>query len=340
MSSLADKFRRQSSGPWLRWFLGLSFTLLALFFLSRMVDWKHFVTLLGSVPLGILLLTVALYLVSVLLRSFAWQLLLQRKATLYHTFITLNEGYFFNNIFPLRIGELARAVLMGRRTRQGVFSVLLTIVVERSYDLVIAAGLFLATLPLAFSLAWAEPAALLLLLVVGAGLFILYLAARRREWVEEKVASIGMRRQWVKRWVLPQIRSLMQGFSVLIRIEYFLGSLALIFAAWILAIVRDWVLIGTLVSDAPLWWAALGASAANIAGAIPSVMGALGTYELGGTGALTLVGMPGEAALAYLLIVHMIHLVISTCIGAFGLSREGQTLASLYTDIHRTERVG
>ncbi len=86
--------------------------------------------------------------------------------------------------------------------------------------------------------------------------------------------------------------------------------------------------------------AALGVSAANIAGAVPSVMGALGTYELGGTGALTLVGMSGEAALAYLLIEHVIHLAISTGIGAYGLSQEGQTLASLYADIRHSRQAG
>ena len=74
--------------------------------------------------------------------------------------MTLNEGYFFNNILPFRMGELARAFLMGRRSRLGMFYVLSTIVVERSYDLVIAASLLLLTLPLALKLEWARPIAI------------------------------------------------------------------------------------------------------------------------------------------------------------------------------------
>jgi len=324
----------------LRWLPGLAVTALALFLLSRFVDWRQFIEALVSIPPAIILFTVALYLVSVLIRSAGWQLLLQRKVTLYQAVITLNEGCFFNNLLPFRIGEVARGFLMGRRSGLGLFHVLSTIVVERSYDLAITVGIFLATLPLAFRLDWAGPAAALLLVLIGAGLLVLFLAARRRGWVEAKAARLGVRWRWFGRWVRPHLRSLLDGFSLFNRVEYFAGSLVLIFAAWMLAVFRDWILIRELVPQAPFWWAALGVSAANIAGAVPSVMGALGTYELGGTSALTLVGMSGEAALAYLLIEHVIHLAISTGIGAYGLSQEGQTLASLYADIRHSRQAG
>jgi uncharacterized membrane protein YbhN (UPF0104 family) len=127
----------------------------------------------------------------------------------------------------------------------------------------------------------------------------------------------------------------LNGFSVLTRFEYFAGSFGLLALSWFLAILRDWMLIRTFIDDAPFWWAALGISAANIVGAVPSVMGALGTYELGGTGALALVGMPSEAALAYILVVHVTHLFFSTLIGAYGLSQEGQTLSELVAEIRR-----
>ena len=120
---------------------------------------------------------------------------------------------------------------------------------------------------------------------------------------------------------------------MLTRVEYFAGSFGLLALSWFLAIVRDWILIRVFVPDAPLWWAALGISAANIVGAVPSVMASLGTYELGAVGALTLVGMPKEFALAYALIVHVTHLIFSALIGAYGLSREGQTISEVYTEI-------
>ncbi len=336
MSSAAAKDRRPVVRLLLRLLPGLIVTSIAIWLLSRIVDWQDFTANLISVPVSLIVLSVVMYLVSMVIRALAWQFLLQRKASLTQVILALNEGYFFNNILPFRIGELARAFLLGRRSGLGLFHVLSTIVVERSYDLAIAAGLLLATLPLALKLDWARPMAVLLLAGIIGGLFLVYLAARRREWVEGWFAALGKRWGWVSRWVQPQLHSVLDGFSVFTRVEFFAGSLALLISSWFLAILRDWILIRVFVPDAPIWWAALGISAANIMGAVPSVMGALGTYELGGTGALTLVGMSGESALAYILIVHVTHLLFSTMIGAFGLSREGQTFSSLYADIRRS----
>jgi glycosyltransferase 2 family protein len=336
VSSLVVREKRPIFRTLLRWLPGLLITSLALVLLFRIIDWDQFIASLAAIPVGVIFLTIALYLVSIIFRSLAWQLLLQRKVTLSQAFLTLNEGYFFNNVLPFRIGEVARAFLMGRRSRLGLFHVLSTIMVERFYDLAIAAGLLLATLPFALKLDWARPVALIVLAVIAIALLLLFLAARNRDWVESRAVLIGGRWRWFNRWVLPQIHSVLDGFSVLTRVEFFAGSLALLLACWFTAVLRDWVLIRIFVPTAPLWWAALGLGAANMVGAVPSVMGALGTFELGGTGALTLVGMPGEAALAYLLLVHVAHLIISTLIGAYGLSQEGQTLSSLYADIRHS----
>lgn len=339
MSSVVSKSWRSSARSLLRsslrWLPGVVVTFLAIWLLARMINWTEFRSSLAKVPVGVLVLTVCIYLVSMVLRALAWQLLLQRQVSATRAILVLNEGYLFNNILPFRMGELARAFLMGRHTRQGTFYVLSTIFVERSYDLVIAAALLLATLPLALNLEWARPVAMLLLGVMLAGLFVVYLAARHRERVEGWVDHLAWRWGWVRRWVLPQIHSVLSGFSVLTKVEYFAGSFALLALSWFLAIIRDWLLIRVFVPAAPLWWAALGISASNVVGAVPSVMASLGTFELGAVGALTLVGMAKGSVLAYALITHVTHLISSSLIGVYGLSQEGQTLSALYAEIRR-----
>jgi glycosyltransferase 2 family protein len=327
---------RPAARSLLRWVPGLLITALAFWLLTRFVNWSEFTAALAAIPLGLFLLAAVIYLVSMVIRAAAWQFLLQRKVTLGQAFIAINEGYFFNNILPFRIGEMARAFLLGRRSGLGLFFILSTIVVERFFDLAIASSLLLATLPLALKLDWARPIAALLLVGIGLVLFLLFLAARRRDWVEKKAAGLANRWAWFRRWIMPGLHSILDGFSVLTRVEFFAVSLGILLSSWLLASVRDWILLRSFVPQAPFWWAALGISAANFFGAVPSVMGALGTFELGGTGALKIVGMPGEAALACVLVVHVIHLIFSTIIGAYGLSREGQTITSLYADIRRT----
>lgn len=335
MSSALSDDRRTTARSLVRWLPGVLITVLAFWLLAREIEWNVFLTALTSVPLGILLLTIVIYLISMVARAIAWQFLLQRKVSAGRVILALNEGYFFNNTLPFRMGELARAFLLGRRSRLGMFHILSTIVVERSYDLVIAASLLLFTLPLALRLDWARPIATLLLVVILSGLFLVYLAARRREWVERQAERLGGRWSFFRRWVLPQLHNILNGFSVMTRVEFFAGSFGFLLLSWTLAIFRDWLLIRVFVAEAPLWWAALGISASNIVGAVPSVMASLGTYELGAVGALTLVGMTKESVLAYALIVHVTHLIFSTIIGAFGLSQEGQTLSQLYAEIRR-----
>ncbi len=341
MSSVVSRNWRESARSLprklLRWLPGVVVTLLAVYVLARLINWGEFLSALVRIPAGLIVLAIVIYLVSMVMRGLAWQYLLQRQVDVPRVVLTLNEGYFFNNILPFRMGELARAILMGRHSQRGTFYVLSTIVVERSYDLVIAAGLLLATIPLALNLEWARPVATLLLALVAAGLLALYLAARHRERVEGLVDRLAGRWGWVKRWVSPQVHSILSGFSMLTRFEYFAGSFGLMALSWFLAIVRDWLLIRVFVPDAPLWWAALGISAANLAGAVPSVMAALGTYELGAVTALSLVGMNQAYILAYTLVVHVIHLISSSLIGGYALSREGQTISRLYAEIRRAK---
>lgn len=333
MSSVVSRDWRITARSLLQWLPGILISFWAFWFIARVVDWPEFLALLGSIPPGTLLFNVALYFITITVRSLCWQFLLQRKVTLGQSFLALSEGYMLNNILPFRLGELGRAFLLGRRSRLGMFRVLSTVVVERSYDLAFAAGLLLATLPLALGMEWARPAATILLFVILSGLLLLYLAARNRDWVERMFEQIAGRWTIVKRFILPQIHSVLDGFSVLTRFDFFAASLGLLALTWLLGIFRDWILIRAFVPNAPMWWGALGVSATNIAGAVPSVMASLGTFEAGATGALSLVGMPVEAALAYALVVHVTHLIFSSLIGFYGLSREGQTISNLVLEL-------
>ena len=335
MNSTETRDWRSSARSMLRWLPAIAVTALVFWLLAREINWHDFLISLSSVPLPTLGLSVVLYLAGMVIRAIGWQFLLQRRVSVKTAVIVLCEGYLFNNILPFRIGELARAFLMGRRSNLGLFQVLPTIVVERSYDLVIAASLLLATLPLALKLDWARPVAILLLAVILAGLFALFLAARNQEWVETRAEQLGGRWGLIRRWILPQLHNILNGFSVLNKFEYFVGSFGLLLVSWALAVLRDWVLIRAFVPGAPLWWGALGVSASNILGAVPSVMASLGTYEYGAVGALTLVGMASELVLAYSLIAHVTHLIFSSLIGVFGLSQEGETFSNLYAEIRR-----
>ncbi len=308
-------------------------TAIAVWFLAKSINWSDFVSTLETFPITVLLGVVAIYLLSMLARAMCWWTLLQRKVSPGRAVLGLNEGYFINNILPLRLGELGRSVLIGKHSELGAFYVLSTVVVERSYDLVFAAGLLLATLPLALKMDWARPVAILLLAVILAGLAALYFAARYRVPLEARLLKWSERRPFIKRWIIPPLSSLLNGFSVLTRPQFFILSFLFLALSWTLALFNSWLIIATLHPGAPFWWAMLAISASNLGGALPSASASLGVFEAAAVAALALVGMQNEAALAYALIVHVTHLIFSSLIGGYALSQEGKSLADIYADL-------
>jgi uncharacterized protein (TIRG00374 family) len=323
-----------SSRSWIwQWLIGILLTGGAVFMLSRVIKWEDFKTALTTFRPEQLLLLVGIYLISMFFRAFCWQTLLQRKVSLGRALLGMNEGYFLNTILPLRLGELGRSFLIGRRTGMGTLATLSTVVVERAYDLAIAAGILLATLPFVLKMDWARSLAVVLLLFIIGSLFGLFLAARHRDaldgWLMNRFGHLKL----YKRLVQPSLRSLLAGFAVLTRFEFFAISLSALLLSWGLALVRDYLVISTLVPAAPLWWAMLAISVSNLGGALPSMMASLGTFEGAATGAMVLAGARPEVGLVYALVVHIIHLISSSIIGAIGLAQEGQSLTKLVANL-------
>jgi glycosyltransferase 2 family protein len=325
---------KKSRGWILQWGLGFLLSGVAVFFLTRVISWEDLKSAFLAIPPWTLLAALGIYLFSMGLRAWAWQTLLQRRVSLGRAWLVMAEGYFLNNILPFRLGELGRAFLMGRRTGQGMLNVLPTIVVERAYDLAYAAALLLSTLPYVLKMDWARPLATLILGLIVLGLFSLYLAARNRTKLEVWLGQVGQRSHLVKRFVLPQLHAILDGFAVLTRFELFAVSLFALGLSWFTAIFRDWIILNSLSpSGAPLWWALLAISASNLGGALPSMAASLGTFEGAATGAMVLAGASPAIGLAYALIIHVIHLVVSTILGLIGLSQEGESLGKLISEL-------
>jgi glycosyltransferase 2 family protein len=131
-----------------------------------------------------------------------------------------------------------------------------TIVIERAFDLVMAAALLLTTLPLALGMAWARPVALVTLVIVVSGLIAMFLVARHHERVLVWVQRLGQRWPLVQKQVVPRIGSLLSGISVLENPSQFFLSFFWIAISWGIWVVIYWVMLLTIAPEAPLWWAA------------------------------------------------------------------------------------
>ncbi|HEX7434754.1 MAG TPA: lysylphosphatidylglycerol synthase transmembrane domain-containing protein, partial [Anaerolineaceae bacterium] len=136
--------------PWnnmKRWLPGVLISAFVFWLILRNISWPKVGAALALISPAAIAVVIVLYFISLAARVLCWQTLLQRKVPFKRTFFVMGEGYLLNNVFPLRVGELGRAVLLSRDKGLGFFQVLSTIVVERAYDMAIAASLLLGTLP-------------------------------------------------------------------------------------------------------------------------------------------------------------------------------------------------
>jgi uncharacterized protein (TIRG00374 family) len=264
------------------------------------------------------------------LRALCWQILLQRKAPFPRVFFVLSEGYLINNLLPLRVGELGRAALLGRDNGLGLFRVLSTIIVERAYDLAIAASLILSTLPLVLNMDSSRTLAISILSVVILGLFALYWMARYRDQVQLLVSKLGGRFAFINKWITPKLGAILDGFAVLTRPEYFVMSLGLMVLSWGSIILEEFIILRNLVPQAPLWWVGFVMSAAALGAAIPSAPAGLGVFEGVTVGALSLLGVDPGKGLAFAVLAHLVSFTFSNIMGIIGLIREGESISSFY----------
>jgi glycosyltransferase 2 family protein len=319
-----------------RWLPGVLISFIAIAALFQLSNWEDIS--LAFTALQPLNVAVAFLLIVISLgtRAMAWVVLLERRATLSKAFFTINLGYLLNNLFPLRAGEIGRALFMGRSTGVSPLHVLSTIVIERAFDLAMAAILLLTTLPLALGMTWARPVAIITLVVVISGLIALYLVARNNETVLGWIQRLGQRWSFVEKQVVPRIGSLLSGLSVLKRPSQFFLSFFWIALSWAIWVIVYWIMLLTIAPEAPFWWAIFVNAVLAMGVAIPAAPSALGVFEASIVAALALLGVT-EGALGYAILMHIIQFALTGVFGFWALLQEGRSLTSIFGEIQARE---
>ncbi len=316
-----------------RWLPGVLISLVAIFVVLKLAEWEELGPALKTIRPIYIAAAVLLTLLFLGVRAIAWRVLLGGKASIAQTFWAINEGYLLNNIFPFRAGEFGRAVLLGQATGLGTMHVLSTIVIERAFDMAFAAGLLLATLPLALGMSWAKPVALITLGLVVLGLFILFLMSRYHRIVQGWLENIGKRWNFFQRFIVPQFSGLLDGLGSLTNPKQFVFSFLWIAVSWAIAVTEYWVVMLAIAPEAPFWWGAFADAVLALGIAIPSAPAALGTFEAALVGALTILNINETSALAYAITIHFMQFVTTGILGLIGLSKAGRSLGTIFSEI-------
>jgi uncharacterized protein (TIRG00374 family) len=320
-----------------RWLPGVLISLVAIAAILYFVDLHRFVDAIRSANYWLLLAVLAISFIWLAVRGMVWRTILRERAPYRDVFLTLCEGYLLNNFLPFRMGEIGRAFLLGRKTKLGFMEVIPTIVIERILDLAFAAAILLSVVPFVVGASGAGQIALIIGSVVVVGLVALYILAHNRVW------AMSLFQRLSTRWPGLQIRggsllaSLFSGLSILTDGWLFVRVLLWMTLNWAIAIFQFYLLILAFFPQATPVWSLFGLGAVAFGNAIPSLPGAVGTFEGAFGGAITLLSGDQSTALAAALTSHLFNYLSTGIIGLYALSSEGETLMGIYRQLRKKE---
>jgi hypothetical protein len=328
------------STEWRRIVPGLLISVVSLAIVLSLIDLGQFAEAIRQANYAYLAASAILSVSWLAVRGVVWRTLLRERASYAHVFWTLNEGYLLNNVLPFRLGEVGRAFLLGRKANLTFWEVLSSIVIERTLDLAMAAGLFLSTLPFVVGVSWAGPAAAGVGAVVVVGLLVLYALARNRQLLVSAVGRAGARWPLVNRLVGNRLGAFLDGLSILTDLRRFGRALLWMVLNWGVALAMYYLLMRGFFPQAQPLWAAFTLGAASLGIAAPSSPGAIGVLEAVIIGALAIFDPNHSAAAAYAFFIHLYTYLGSGIFGVYAFSRDGETITSLYRELRRVQRRG
>ena len=308
-----------------RLFLGIAISLASLALALRGVQFSEVADSLGRTNYVLLLPAVATIPFTLWARTLRWKLLFFpiTHVHLSKLFSVLNIGYLISGVFPFRLGDVARAFLIGELESVSRARALSTIVVERLLDTLTIVLFLVLLLPLLDVPEWiVRPGIGVGVGFLGLGVFLFALS-----YQQERAVSVFERlsrplpRTWQKRSAAG-FASLVGGFEILRE-----RSVALPILTWSIFIWGSTALLNYLVMLAfdlqlPFTAAVLLLCVTTLGMVVPSSPGYVGVFHYLSVLSLSFFGVDQALALSYALVLHALVYIILVLAGVACLWRE------------------
>ncbi len=318
--------QRQSGGSRQVW-LGIILSLICLGAIFYFIRPHEIVEALKTARYGFLLLSAVAIVLFMFMRAIRWRFMLNNDAPIMTVFHIQNIGYLISTVLPLRLGDIARSVLIGSVPPITISRGISTMVVERLLDM-----LFIVTL-LPFTLAsidhlpgWMRSGAFVSGIAAIAAIIFLIIAANQRTLVERVITWILDYIPFMntKVWV-SRADNFLAGLDTLTHLKD--GSILLLLSAvtWIPIIIAYYaVMLAVNLEPTPIM-AAFVVCAAALSVALPSSPGQIGVFHAGVIAALQVWGQPEAASASFAFLYHALNSTILITLGIIGIFSTGAT---------------
>ncbi|MGC9334480.1 MAG: lysylphosphatidylglycerol synthase transmembrane domain-containing protein [Anaerolineae bacterium] len=346
-----------------RFWIGIAISLIALALAFRQVNFQEVWASLAGANYWLLAVALIPLVTFLVLRAFRWRVLFypQQGLRIRNLFAVINIGYLLSNIFPARLGDVARAYLLGDTedvSRTRTFS---TIVAERVLDALSAVGGFFLVLPFAPLPDWMVRSGAIIGVVALVALVLLVVLMRSRDWTLRLLDRIlvalhwpdgeTMTRFWERLAQRSRLRfvaglpwadrakvqatagSLIEGFSGIATAR--LGPRLLLWsvAIWTAISIYYWVVLLAFDPGQRFVAGLAVASVTALGMTIPASPGYIGVFEFLARETMVLFGMQAEPALSYALVAHAIVYVVYNLLGLAGMVQQNLSYAEIQQTI-------
>lgn len=279
----------------------------------RHVSFGRFAENLAGFDGGWIGLAFLTFVLNYLLRAFIWKAMLATPVTLRHCMSAMGASYLFNNILPLRLGDVMRTLALRYLASVPTLRIIGSLTLERIADasvmlVTLAAILVFVVMPggvIVQALQLAGLVALAILIVIAVVVF-----------GGRVLAALGLDHlAWMH-------REFSDGILVVFRPRVLATVSILVAVNWGLAVLTYYFVLRAYLPSANLIEAAVLTCVLVVALAVPSAPGSVGLFQLAGQMALVLPfagKYDGAIALAAVTMGHFVYLVCTTAIGLFSM---------------------
>jgi uncharacterized protein (TIRG00374 family) len=292
----------------------------------------------GGVNYWFVAAATSVYFVDLAVRAIRWHVLLSGTADIpaQRLYPVLAIGYMANNLLPVRIGELSRAYLVGRRENVDASAVFASVAVERILDGLTVVVMLVATLPflplaIGRDSTWMSALARVAAVTFGGGVVVVVaLVLARSFWIEVAQRALGRLPETLRGRALRVIGGFIDGLESLKSPRRLAGVLALSVVVWTVGAATYFLTAEALgITLAPL--ACLTSiCVVNLATAVPLAPAGLGAFEAAAQRMFVLFGASLTAAFGVTILLHAVLFFPVVVVGLACLWRAGFSIGHLW----------
>lgn len=274
------------------------------------------------------------------MRTVRWRFLLNNDIPYGRLFHIQSIGYMLSMLLPFRLGDVARAVLIGNVPPITISRGLSTMVIERLLDMLFFVTLLPFTLAAVDILpAWMQSFARVSGFIALTGVVVLVIAANQRTRVGRLTTAVFNQIPFLHTAVWTRrVDDLLAGLNTLTRPRDGLILVLLSILVWLPILLAYYAGLRAVGLHPSAMMTGFTVAAAAFSIAAPSSPGQVGVFHAGVIAALQLLGQSEVASASFAFGYHALNMFMMIGLGVIGLAATGEAMGNVISSTQQFMR--